>query len=113
IRAYGKDFDKYYERAKGDGGVRFIRSMVSRVVEDPVTKDLQITYVSENNQLITETFDMVVLAVGIKPSESTLETARILNVNLDENHFCATGTFDPVETSRPGVFVAGAFQAPK
>ena len=113
IRAYGKDFDKYYERAKGDGGVRFIRSMVSRVVEDPVTKDLQITYVSEDNQLITETFDMVVLAVGIKPSESTLETARILNVNLDENHFCATGTFDPVETTRQGVFVAGAFQAPK
>lgn len=113
IRAYGKDFDKYYERAKGDGGVRFIRSMVSRVVEDPVTKDLQITYVSEDSRLITETFDMVVLAVGIKPSESTLETARIFGVNLDENHFCSTSTFDPVETTRPGVFVAGAFQAPK
>ncbi len=87
--------------------------MVSRVVEDPVTKDLQITYLSEDSRLITETFDMVVLAVGIKPSESTLETARIFGVNLDENHFCSTGTFDPVETTRPGVFVAGAFQAPK
>ncbi|MGB6063502.1 MAG: NAD(P)-binding protein [Desulfomonilaceae bacterium] len=113
IRAYGKDFDKYYERAKNSGGVRFIRSMVSRVVEDPITKDLQLTYVSENSQLITETFDMVVLAVGIKPSESTLETARILNVGLDENQFCATSTFDPVGTTRPGIFVAGAFQAPK
>ena len=90
IRAYGKDFDKYYERAKNDGGVRFIRSMVSRVVEDPITQDLQITYLSEDNQLITETFDMVVLAVGIKPSESTLETARILNVKLDENQFLCT-----------------------
>ncbi len=113
IRAYGKDFDKYYEKAKNEGGVRFIRSMVSRVVEDPVTKDLQITYLDENNQLLTESFDMVVLAVGIKPSEATVKTAEIMGVTLDENHFCDTGTFEPVQTSRPGIYVAGAFQAPK
>ena len=113
IRAYGKDFDKYYERAKGDGGVRFIRSMVSRVVEDPITHDLQITYLDESDQLITETFDMVVLAVGIKPSESTVRTAELLGVKLDENRFCETGTFDPVQSSQPGILVAGCFQAPK
>jgi len=113
IRAYGKDFDKYYEKAKGEGGVRFIRSMVSRVVEDPITKDLEIVFLDENNKLVTETFDMVVLAVGIKPSSSTLKTAQIFGVNLDENHFCDTTTFDPVQTSKPGIFVAGAFQAPK
>lgn len=113
IRAYGKDFDKYYEKAKHEGGVRFIRSMVSRVVEDPLTHDLEITYVSEDNKLITEIFDMVVLAVGIKPSESTIRTAQVLGVDLEENHFCDTGTFEPVQTSRAGVLVAGAFQAPK
>ncbi len=113
IRAYGKDFDKYYEKAKNQAGVRFIRSMVSRVIEDPITKDLDITYLDENGRLITETFNMVVLAVGIKPTESTLRTAKILGVALDENHFCETGTFLPVETSRPGILVAGAFQAPK
>lgn len=113
IRAYGKDFDKYYERAKNESGVRFIRSMVSRVVEDPVTNDLEITYVTDSNQLVTETFDMVVLAVGIKPSEVTLKTAEVLGVGLEENHFCLTDTFTPVVTSRDGIFVAGAFQAPK
>jgi len=113
IRAYGKDFDKYYEKARNEGGVRFIRSMVSRVVEDPVTKDLHLTYLAENNQLITETFHMVVLAAGIKPSESTLRTSGILDVDLDENNFCDTGTFEPVSTSKPGIYVAGAFQAPK
>jgi heterodisulfide reductase subunit A len=113
IRAYGKDFDKYYERAKTLGGVRFIRSMVSRVVEDPLTNNLEITFLTDDGRLATETFDMVVLAVGIKPSESTLKTASILNIALDENNFCDTGTFVPVETSRPGIFVAGAFQAPK
>lgn len=113
IRAYGKDFDKYYERAKKEGGVRFIRAMVSRVVEDPITKNLYLTYVGEDDRLVTETFDMVVLAVGIKPSDSTLKAAQILDVALDENHFCQTATFEPVATSQRGIFVAGAFQAPK
>jgi len=113
IRAYGKDFDKYYERARKDSGVRFIRSMVSRIVEDPLTNDLEITYVTDSNQLVTEKFDMVVLAVGIKPSEATLKTAEVLGVSLEENHFCMTETFTPVATSREGIFVAGAFQAPK
>ncbi len=113
IRAYGKDFDKYYEKAKTQGGVRFIRSMVSRVVEDPMTNDLEITFLDEKGRLVTEVFDMIVLAVGIKPSESTLSTSRKLGVALEENNFCDTNTFTPVETSRPGIFVAGAFQAPK
>jgi heterodisulfide reductase subunit A2 len=113
IRAYGKDFDKYYERAQKEGGVRFVRSMVSRLVEDPITHDLSITYLNEQNNLITETFNMVVLAAGIKPKASTVEAAGILNVNLDALNFCQTGTFDPVQTSTSGVFVAGAFQAPK
>jgi heterodisulfide reductase subunit A2 len=113
IRAYGKEFDKYYERAKEEGGVRFIRSMVSRVVEDPITQDLIITYLNEDNRLVTETFNLVVLAAGIRPSASTLETARILNVELDPLNFCKTGTFEPVQTSVPGICVAGAFQAPK
>ena len=113
IRAYGKDFDKYYERAKKEGGVRFIRSMISRIVEDPVTRNLDLTYLGDDDRLVSETYDMVVLAVGIKPSDAALKTAEILAVNLDENHFCSTGTFEPVATSRPGIFVAGAFQAPK
>ena len=113
IRAYGKDFDKYYERAKSQSGVRFIRSMVSRVVEDPLTHNLDITFLDQNNRLATETFDLVVLAAGIKPTASTLDVAKMLKVDLDANHFCQTGTFDPVQTSRPGIYVAGAFQAPK
>jgi heterodisulfide reductase subunit A len=113
IRAYGKDFDKYYERAKSDSGVRFIRSMVSRVEEDPLTHDLLITFVDEHNRLMTERFHMVVLAVGIRPSASTVRTAELLGVELDETNFCKTSDLAPVATSRPGVLVAGAFQAPK
>ncbi|MBM3302639.1 MAG: FAD-dependent oxidoreductase, partial [Deltaproteobacteria bacterium] len=81
--------------------------------ENPLTQDLEITYLDENGRLVSEIFDMAVLAVGIKPSESTLRAAGLLDIRLDENRFCETGTFEPVQTSRPGIFVAGAFQAPK
>ncbi|MGC8907451.1 MAG: FAD-dependent oxidoreductase [Desulfomonilaceae bacterium] len=113
IRAYGKDFDAYYERAKNQGGVRFIRSMVSRVVEDPLTNDLQITYLDENQRLQTETFDMVVLAVGLKTSDESRALAKKIGVELNESFFCSTTTFAPVQTNRPGVFVAGMLQGPK
>ncbi len=113
MRAYGKDFDAYYERAKNSGGVRFVRSMISRVVEDPLTKHLNITYLDDNEKLVTETFDMVVLAVGLKTSDASREMAEKLGLELNESHFCSTNSFQPVQSSRPGVFVAGMLQGPK
>jgi heterodisulfide reductase subunit A-like polyferredoxin len=113
IRAYGKDFDAYYERAKNEGGVRFIRSMVSRVVEDPKTHNLAITYLDENQKLQTETFDMVVLAVGLTTSAESRRLADQLGIRLNQSLFCETGSFEPVQTSRPGIFAAGMFQGPK
>lgn len=113
MRAYGKDFDAYYERAKDSGNVRFVRSMVSRVVEDPKTNNLHITYVDENQKLQTETFDMVVLAAGLKTSKESEELAEKLGIELNESHFAKTNSFDPVQSSQPGVYVAGMFQGPK
>ncbi|MBI5572675.1 MAG: FAD-dependent oxidoreductase [Desulfomonile tiedjei] len=113
MRAAGKDFEAYYERAMNEGGVRFIRSMVSRVVEDPASKDLQLTYIDENQRPAKENFDMVVLAVGLKAGEASRELAEKLGVQLDEIGFCATSSFEPVKTSRDGVYAIGMFQGPK
>ena len=87
IRAYGKDFDAYYERAKNGGAVRFIRSMISRVVEDPLTHNLNVIYLDENQKLTTETFDMVVLAVGLKTSAQSRELAHKIGIELNESEF--------------------------
>jgi len=113
MRAYGKDFDAYYERAKNSGAVRFIRSMVSRVVEDPLSHNLSITFVNEDQRLETETFDMVVLAVGLKTSNESRQLAKKFGINLNESAFCSTTSFAPVETNRDGIFAAGMFQGPK
>jgi len=60
-----------------------------------------------------EEFDLVVLSVGMKPPKRAVELAKILGIELNKYNFCATNTFSPVETSRPGIFVCGAFASPK
>jgi heterodisulfide reductase subunit A-like polyferredoxin len=111
IRAFGKDFDRYYERAKSDG-VKFVRSMASRVVEMPGSKSLRVSHIKDGKP-VDEEFDLVVLSTGIQPSEEALRTAKAVGIQLNECGFCASGESATVATSRDGVYVAGAFQEPK
>ncbi len=113
IRAHGKDFDAYYERAKREYGVRFIRSMISKVAEKPRTKNLLITYVDGDGRIAEEEFDLVVLSVGLNPSQDAKDLAKRLGLELNPYGFCKTEEFSPLRTSRPGVYVCGAFQGPK
>ncbi len=113
IRAHGKDFDAYFERAKKEYGVRFIRSMASRVAERPKSKNLTISYVDSQGKLKEEEFELVVLSVGLTPSQGAKELASKLGLELDPYGFCRTEEFSPLQTSRPGVYVCGAFQGPK
>ncbi len=113
VRAHGKDFDAYVERAKTEYGVRFLRSMVSRVGERPRTKNLAITFVGPDLKTQEEEFDLVVLSVGFTPSKGATELAARLEIKLDAHGFCQGKEFSPLETSRPGVYVCGAFQGPK
>ncbi|NVM02625.1 MAG: CoB--CoM heterodisulfide reductase iron-sulfur subunit A family protein [Candidatus Helarchaeota archaeon] len=113
IRAYGKDFDKYIERAKEEYGIRYIRRRIATIEEDPDTKNLILTYEGENGEIIEEVFQLVVLSVGLNPTKSAKQLAEKLNVELDEYGFCKKQSFNPVETSRPGVYVCGVFSSPK
>jgi len=111
IRAFGKDFDRYYSRAQNEG-VRFERSMISRVVEMPGSKNLRLSYIKDGKP-VDEEFDIVVLSTGLKPSEEALRTAEIVGAQLNECGFCKSEEYATVATTREGVFVAGAFQEPK
>ena len=113
MRAYGKDFDKYVERAKDEYGVRYVRHMVSLIREDPQTNNLLVRYEAENGEMVEEEFDLVVLSVGFEPSPGTKHLADRLGIELNDYGFCKTDPLSPLSTSRPGVFVCGAFSAPK
>ena len=112
MRAFGKEFDAYYNRAKEEYGIKFVRSRASSIHEIPETQNLIVRHVEEETPK-DEEFDLVVLSVGMKPPKRAVELAKILGIELNKYNFCATNTFSPVETSRPGIFVCGAFASPK
>jgi heterodisulfide reductase subunit A-like polyferredoxin len=113
FRAQGKGFDRYYERAKESHGVRFVRSMASRVTQDPRTHNLEITYVDENGAIRTEEFDLVVLSVGLNPHPGARKLAHVCGIETDKYGFIKNPPFQSVSTSRDGVFTCGVYQSPK
>ncbi|MFX1532135.1 MAG: FAD-dependent oxidoreductase, partial [Promethearchaeota archaeon] len=113
IRACGRDFDKYITRAQEDYGVRYIRRRISNIREVPDTEDLIVCYETENGKIVEEKFNLIVLAVGVKPPQKAKELAEKLNIELNEYGFCKTKRFSSVKTSREGIFVCGMFSEPK
>jgi heterodisulfide reductase subunit A-like polyferredoxin len=113
IRTFGKDYEKYYNRAKDQEGVRFEKARVHTINENHDTGGLTIRYASDSGEVVTEDFDMVVLSVGLQISEPTMDLAKRLNINLNKHKFADTPLFEPVSTSRPGVYACGVFQGPK
>lgn len=113
IRAFGKEFEKYYERAKNEYGVRYIRSRIPAVEEDIKTKDLILRYETEEGELRKERFDLVVLSIGLIPSDFVKELKEKLGIDVNEYGFCERPEFAPLSTTREGIYACGAFTGPK
>jgi len=112
IRSFGKDFERFYQRTENLSDVRFIRSFVSIVKEDPITKNITIRYNTVNEGIKEEEFDMVVLSVGLNPPADAQGLAGKFGIELESHGFCSTSSENRMETSRPGIYVSGAFQGP-
>jgi len=113
IRTFGKDYEKYYLRAKDREGVRFVKSRIHTVYDDPETHDLILAFADDSGRMQRERFDMVVLSVGLQASTSSIELAKRLGVELNKYNFAAADPFRPVATSRAGIYACGIFQGPK
>ncbi len=130
MRAFSKGYWSYFERARDQYGVHYTRCRISEVHEDPVTHNLilrwqttddgrqttggeQSSVVSGQSSVVEEQFDLVVLSVGMEISESVRALGKRLGVELDEYGFCHTVQFNPIETSRPGIYAVGPFREPK
>jgi len=112
LRTYGKDFDRYYERARDESGINFIRAKAYSVASVDGTGQLSISYADQNGYK-TGTYDMVVLSQGFQPSPGLVALAKKIGVQLNPYGFCQTVPYSPMETSKPGIFTCGAFSAPR
>jgi heterodisulfide reductase subunit A len=113
IRAFGKDFERYFDDVQSQPGVTYRRSMVSSIHQYQQSRDLRLNYVGEDGSLREEDFDMVVLSVGFAPPEGFQALGQALGIEQNEYGFAVTSDFTPTLASRPGVFVGGAFREPK
>ncbi|WP_049757123.1 4Fe-4S dicluster domain-containing protein [Ammonifex degensii] len=114
IRAYGKGFEEFYRRAEGVG-VRFLKGRVARITQkENGNLLLRAKIIGEDSRIVDEEYEMVVLALGIRPQHKAI--ARLLSdLDIDDYGFIRTVSpkLDPTATNIPGVFVAGVAEGPK
>jgi heterodisulfide reductase subunit A-like polyferredoxin len=113
MRTYGKGFESYYNRAEKEYGVRFIRCRISSVEEDKKTRNLSLKYETEDGTLKQEDFDLVVLSVGLSSPVDSEALSTVFGININKYNYALTTSFEPFHTTKPGIYVAGAFAGPK
>ncbi len=160
MRAFSKGYEEYYRRSRHKYGIKYTRSRISSVKENPANGNLIVHYVADDkgqeargkgqeargkgqeargkgqeakgkgqeakgkgqeantqypisNTLIEEEFDLVVLSVGMEISERVRQMAQNLGVATDRYGFAQTMPFQPLHTTRPGVYAIGPFRGPK
>jgi heterodisulfide reductase subunit A-like polyferredoxin len=113
-RAFSKGYEGYYRKARETHGIDYTRCRISALKENPATGGLVVKHADRaSGENFTEEFDMVVLSVGMEISDSARALGERFAIDLDRHGFCRTMAFDPLQSSRPGVFAAGTFREPK
>ncbi len=114
IRSTGKGYEEFVQRAVEEDGVVYLRGRVSRVFRDG--DKLKVWGADTlTGKRIEVSCDMVVLGMAMLPNPKGVALARILGIATDEHGFIAEAhpKLRPLETSVPGIFVAGTAQGPR
>jgi len=114
IRAFGKGFEDLYNRSRRSG-VKYIRGLPGSVEELP---DRGFRVAVENTttgKIEFHNLDMLVLAIGIKPSAGTQRLQEMLGLQLTSDGFYleAHPKLQPVDAATRGIFFAGCAEGPK
>jgi heterodisulfide reductase subunit A len=114
IRTFGRDAEELYEEAMR-AGVQFIRYDANVAPADAV--QFADGMVTVYDQLLGETVrfttDLLVLVVGLSPRPDTLGQQLKVAHSTDGFFLEKHPKLGPAEASSPGVYLAGAAQAPK
>jgi heterodisulfide reductase subunit A len=113
IRTHGKDFERYYNRGREESGIRFVKSRITNIFPGQEEGTQLIRYIDEGGKRVEEEFDMVVLSVGLGVSKEAVDLAQRLDIDLNQYSFAGASSFNPVLTSRKGIYICGAFEGPK
>jgi heterodisulfide reductase subunit A len=114
IRAFGKGYEEFVQRAQNEYGVVYLRGRVSKIYEKGDKLIVRGADTLTGAQIDIEA-DLVVLANGLEPKQDAKELAQLFHIPYDQYGFYTElhPKLAPVETAVSGVFLAGACQSPK
>jgi heterodisulfide reductase subunit A-like polyferredoxin len=116
IRAFGKGFREFVNRAKKEWGIEYFRAKPSEIREDPKTRDLLIKYEDTlTGEMNTLQVDLVVLCTALVPPQDNQSLAETIGVKVDEYGFFEVQhqLQTPLDATAPGIFLCGCCQGPK
>jgi heterodisulfide reductase subunit A len=113
MRMYGFWEDQIYWKAQEEKKVQFIRGIVTEITK----RGDQVVVKGEDTTMgrpVEVPMDVVILSVGMEPSEGTQEMAKLFGLPLESHGFIETvgGPLNTVETPKPGYYAAGATVGP-
>jgi heterodisulfide reductase subunit A len=114
IRSAGKRYEEFIQRTMEEDGVLYIRGKVSKVYREG--DKVMVWGVDTLAGLPVEVAaDLVVVSPAMVPSPGTQHIAEMLGLKIDQFGWWAEaeGNLAPLETGRPGVFLAGTGIGPK
>ncbi len=113
LRAHGKGFEEFTNRAK-ELGVKYVRCKDVEVKSNPRSDNLTLFYEDpEDNKFKGADLDLVVLSVGLKPSNTLRSLSTIMGLKTNKYGYIETKLERPLETSIKGIYVCGCAQGPK
>ena len=112
IRAVGKGFEEYKVRGGNQSGISYIRGRVAEITQGPNNNPV-ITYEDTKERRVKSIdFDMVILATACAPNDGVEDLSKILDIEINRFGFFQTGTSQPLDTTRPGIFACGCAHGP-
>jgi heterodisulfide reductase subunit A-like polyferredoxin len=113
IRIVGKEADRYVQRVMEEQGVEYLPVIPAHVREIPESKNLIVTYCTQDGVEQEREFDLVILSAKLEMSAHVRALASRLGIQLNRFGFAQTERLNPLATSCPGIYMAGSFQEPK
>lgn len=116
IRAAGKDYEEYFTASRKEG-IKYVRTNVSKIHEDPETNNLKVILQNtlSNIELREFEYDMIVLSCAMVPAIGVDKIGKILKLETSQDGFFKEfhSRLNPIDTKIPGIVLAGTAQGPK
>ncbi len=114
VRAGGKRYEEFINRGIEEEKTVYLRGKVSKIFRDG-DKIIVRGADTLSNRQVEIAADMVVLAMAVLPRPDADRVAARVGIKVDEHGFFVSpdDELQPVESTRPGVYLAGVATGPK